>query len=48
MTQWPVLKAVNKAVPFVLGMPFIYAWLTFWYIMIVIGAIITAWKVWKP
>ncbi len=48
MTQWPVLKAVNKAVPFVLGMPFVYAWLTFWYILLVIGAILAAWKVWKP
>jgi len=48
MVEWPILSWANRIEPFIGGFPFIYFWLTFWYVMIAIGAIVTALFVWRP
>ncbi len=48
MVEWPVLEFANRIHPFIGGVSFLYFWLSFWYILLVIGIFVTAWKVWKP
>lgn len=48
LTQGPFVAWANRVEPFILGMPFLYFWLTFWYVLLVVGALIAAARVWRP
>lgn len=48
MVEWPVLAWANRIEPFILGLPFSYFWLTFWYVMMTVGGIFAALYVWRP
>jgi len=48
LTQGPFVAWANRVEPFILGIPFLYFWLTAWYILLVVGALIAAARVWRP
>ena len=48
MVEWPILGWANRIEPSIGGFPFVYFWLTLWYVLMAIGVIATALFVWKP
>jgi|GEM_PF-1695596 hypothetical protein len=47
MVCWPVLAWANRLEPHVLGYPFNFFWLWFWFNAIIAIEVIIAWKVWR-